>query len=71
MLMMVGLAAPIDLTADILVALPIVIVTTLIMLAGRNAQSNVNPTLSHGPVVFVGLIISYSLYLWHWPAIAL
>jgi peptidoglycan/LPS O-acetylase OafA/YrhL len=40
----------------------------LIIAAGQAGDSLVGRTLSLPPVVFVGLI-SYSLYLWHWPVI--
>ncbi len=70
MLMMIGLIDPIRLTADTPVALPVVIGTTFIVLAGRHTQPKVNRALSYGPIVFIGLI-SYSLYLWHWPMIVL
>ena len=40
----------------------------LIIHAGRAGTSIVGRVLSFRPVVFVGLI-SYSLYLWHWPLI--
>lgn len=70
MLMMIGLVNPIRLTADTPVALPVVIGTAFIVLAGRHAQPKINRALSYGPIVFVGLI-SYSLYLWHWPMIVL
>jgi peptidoglycan/LPS O-acetylase OafA/YrhL len=40
----------------------------LIIVAGRDQPSWVGRALSLRPVVFVGLI-SYSLYLWHWPVI--
>ncbi len=40
----------------------------LIILAGQSGRSFVGRMLSLKPVVFVGLI-SYSLYLWHWPII--
>jgi peptidoglycan/LPS O-acetylase OafA/YrhL len=40
----------------------------LIIAAGRSGTSLVARGLSMRPVVFVGLI-SYSLYLWHWPVI--
>ncbi len=39
--------------------------TVLILLNGQD-DNVVNRLLRSGPVVFVGLI-SYSLYLWHWP----
>jgi peptidoglycan/LPS O-acetylase OafA/YrhL len=38
----------------------------LIIAAGREGATLVGKVLSLRPVVFVGLI-SYSLYLWHWP----
>jgi hypothetical protein len=40
----------------------------LIIAAGENGQSIVGRVLGWGPFVFVGLI-SYSLYLWHWPIV--
>jgi peptidoglycan/LPS O-acetylase OafA/YrhL len=40
----------------------------LIIAAGRAGRSWVGDALSLRPVVFVGMI-SYSLYLWHWPMI--
>lgn len=39
-----------------------------VILANRDRLTAVGRLLSTGPFVFVGLI-SYSLYLWHWPAI--
>jgi peptidoglycan/LPS O-acetylase OafA/YrhL len=41
----------------------------LIIYAGIGGQSIVSRFLSLRPAVFIGLI-SYSLYLWHWPVIA-
>lgn len=38
----------------------------LIIAAGRSGSSLVGQALSFVPLVFVGMI-SYSLYLWHWP----
>lgn len=42
--------------------------TALIIYTGGNQTPWVNRLLSLKPVVFIGLI-SYSLYLWHWPII--
>ena len=44
--------------------------SALIIWAGEAGTSLVGSMLSWRPVVFVGLI-SYSLYLWHWPVIVL
>jgi peptidoglycan/LPS O-acetylase OafA/YrhL len=44
--------------------------TALILGAGESGSSIVGSVLSWRPIVFVGLI-SYSLYLWHWPVILL
>jgi hypothetical protein len=38
----------------------------LIIYAGENGPSCVRTILSFRPLVFIG-VISYSLYLWHWP----
>lgn len=40
----------------------------LIIAAGRGGQSLVGRALALSPMVFIGMI-SYSLYLWHWPLI--
>ena len=40
----------------------------LIIYSGKNGESVVGRLLSNRSIVFVGLI-SYSLYLWHWPII--
>lgn len=42
----------------------------LLIVAGEGGRHVLTPLLSWRPVVFVGLI-SYSLYLWHWPVITL
>jgi peptidoglycan/LPS O-acetylase OafA/YrhL len=42
----------------------------LIIAAGETGPSFIGSILSLRPVVFIGLI-SYSLYLWHWPVIIL
>lgn len=49
-------------------ALPACLGTTLIIAAGETGGSIVGSCLSLRPIVFIGLI-SYSLYLWHWPLI--
>ena len=51
-----------------LLAVPCVSGTALIILAGQQGTTSLGRLLSLPPVVFIGLI-SYSLYLWHWPAI--
>lgn len=42
--------------------------TVLLIISGKNNDTMgvVNRFISHKPIVFIGLI-SYSLYLWHWP----
>jgi peptidoglycan/LPS O-acetylase OafA/YrhL len=40
----------------------------LILAAGRNGESTVGKVLAWRPLAFIGLI-SYSVYLWHWPLI--
>lgn len=40
----------------------------LIIYSGQQAPSSVRTLLSFRPLVFIG-VISYSLYLWHWPII--
>jgi peptidoglycan/LPS O-acetylase OafA/YrhL len=51
-------------------AVPACLGTVAIIAAGLSQQTLVSRLLSVKPVVFVGLI-SYSLYLWHWPLISL
>jgi peptidoglycan/LPS O-acetylase OafA/YrhL len=51
-------------------ALPACLGTAAIIAASLNTETLVARALALRPVVFVGLI-SYSLYLWHWPLIAL
>jgi peptidoglycan/LPS O-acetylase OafA/YrhL len=52
-----------------LAALPPCVGAGLIIAAGETGSSFVGRILSWRPVVFIGLI-SYSLYLWHWPILA-
>ena len=42
--------------------------TWLVIYAGESGSTFVAKVLSLRPVVFIG-VISYSLYLWHWPLI--
>jgi peptidoglycan/LPS O-acetylase OafA/YrhL len=51
-------------------ALPPCLGAALIIHAGKEGTTFCGQLLSTRPVVFVGLI-SYSLYLWHWPLLAL
>ncbi len=44
--------------------------SALIIGAGESGSSLIGKILSWRPIVFIGLI-SYSLYLWHWPIIVL
>ncbi|MDF2115373.1 acyltransferase family protein [Roseiarcaceae bacterium H3SJ34-1] len=53
-----------------LAALPPCLGTAMLIAAGSRGSTAVGAALSVRPVVFVGLI-SYSLYLWHWPVIVL
>jgi peptidoglycan/LPS O-acetylase OafA/YrhL len=49
-----------------LAAVPPCLGTALIIAAGEGGTHTIGRLLSLKPVVFIGLI-SYSLYLWHWP----
>ncbi len=49
-----------------LAALPPCLGAVFILAAGRDGTSLVGRLLSLKPITFIGLI-SYSLYLWHWP----
>jgi peptidoglycan/LPS O-acetylase OafA/YrhL len=53
-----------------LTAVPPCVGAALIIAAGEFGPSVVGRLLSMRPVVFIGLI-SYSLYLWHWPIVVL
>ncbi len=49
-----------------LAALPPVLGAAMVIVSGRHGDTLVRRGLSLKPMVFIGLI-SYSLYLWHWP----
>jgi peptidoglycan/LPS O-acetylase OafA/YrhL len=51
-----------------LAALPPCVGAAMLLAAGESGSSLVGRLLSWRPFVFIGLI-SYSLYLWHWPII--
>ncbi len=51
-----------------LAAIPPVVGTALIIWAGQHGDNGVARLLALKPFTLIGLI-SYSLYLWHWPAI--
>lgn len=53
-----------------LAALPACLGTAAIIASGLSGNTSVSRVFSLSAVVFLGLI-SYSLYLWHWPLIAL
>lgn len=50
--------------------IPMVALGTFLIILNTNLKSGINKALSYSPFVFIGKI-SYSLYLWHWPAIVL
>lgn len=64
----IGIFGLVALSHIIPVALPVVVGTMLVISAADSRQSPFNRLMATGPFVFVGLI-SYSLYLWHWPII--
>lgn len=50
-------------------AIPPVLGSALIIWAGQKGEHGLSPILGSAPLRFIGLI-SYSLYLWHWPILA-
>lgn len=50
-------------------ALPPCLGAALVILSSETGLSTVGSALTFRPVVFIGLV-SYSLYLWHWPLLA-
>lgn len=64
----IGIVSPVEVFRFIPVALPVVVGTMFVISAAGSRQSPFNRLLATGPFVSVGLV-SYSLYLWHWPVI--
>jgi peptidoglycan/LPS O-acetylase OafA/YrhL len=70
-LILVGIASPhmvLQISPYIPVAFPAVLGAALLIFAGREASPFFNRLLSLRGCVWIGLI-SYSLYLWHWPIV--
>jgi peptidoglycan/LPS O-acetylase OafA/YrhL len=68
LLVAVGMLHPLESLWIVPAAIPAVIGTAFLVLAGQHDSSPISRMLSLRPLVFVGLV-SYSLYLWHWPII--
>lgn len=51
-------------------AVPVVVGTALAIMAGLGSPNPFTRLLAAPPMLFVGLV-SYSLYLWHWPLLSL
>jgi hypothetical protein len=63
-----GILLPQHVPPFVPVALPVALGVALLILAGERGAPIANRLLQLPPLRFVGLI-SYSLYLWHWPVI--
>jgi peptidoglycan/LPS O-acetylase OafA/YrhL len=71
LLIAIGMFMPLPSSWAVPAGTPVVLGTAMLVFAGRAIRlPAVNRALSISPVVFVGLI-SYSLYLWHWPVLVL
>ena len=68
LLVVISMVCPLKMFPLMPVGGPAVVGSALVILAGQHESSAVTRALSFSPLVFVGLI-SYSLYLWHWPII--
>ncbi|RWE11766.1 MAG: acyltransferase [Mesorhizobium sp.] len=67
---LIGIITPLQTYGSVPAALPVVIGTMFLIAAGQVQQPSINRIIAASPLAFVGLI-SYSLYLWHWPFIVL
>ena len=67
-LVIIGLFYPRQWLTALPESLPVAAGTALLIFAGQDNFPVVNRLLQLRPIVFVGLV-SYSLYLWHWPII--
>ncbi len=67
-LVIAGILWPIEQSVYVPPALPVVAGTMLLLICGERGAPLPNRLLALRGVVFLGLI-SYSLYLWHWPVI--
>ncbi|CCV12475.1 acyltransferase family protein [Mesorhizobium sp. STM 4661] len=65
---LVGIISPLQTYGSVPVALPVVVGAMFLIAAGQVQLSPINRLIATRPLAFVGLI-SYSLYLWHWPFI--
>lgn len=70
LLVLAGFLHPSPVMPFLPVALPVVVGVTFLILAGQQDIPIANRLLAVRPIVLLGLI-SYSLYLWHWPIIVL
>jgi peptidoglycan/LPS O-acetylase OafA/YrhL len=66
LLIVIGIARPLEGFEPVPVSIPVVSGTALLIISGSQDRWAVNGLLRLRPVVYIGLI-SYSLYLWHWP----
>lgn len=66
LLVVIGIVHPLEGFEPVPVSAPVVGGTAFLILSGPQDRWAVNRALRLRPMVYIGLI-SYSLYLWHWP----